>query len=68
MDRDGKLTLLEMAGEVLETGGYSGALLRTERGRPVAQWMKSGGAALIETTESAGETAQPIAADAVFVP
>jgi hypothetical protein len=58
MDEPRRIALVEMTGEVLDNSGYSGALLRTERGRPLAQWMRSGGAVLIEETESAGETTQ----------
>jgi hypothetical protein len=68
MDERRRIALVEMTGEVLESGGYSGALLRTERGRPLAQWMKSGGAILIETTESTGESPQAIGPDSIFVP
>lgn len=68
MDEHRRIALVEMTGEVLESGGYSGALLRTERGRPLAQWMKSGGATLIETTEFSARPPGTVGPDSIFIP
>lgn len=46
-----RLTMIEEVGHVCTTHGYSGALLRDPRGRPLAQWLRTRGARLIRRDE-----------------
>jgi hypothetical protein len=68
MDESKKIALVEMTGEVLAAGEYAGALLRTERGKPLAQWMSSRGAVLLKEIESAGLLPEQPGTDATFIP
>ena len=43
--------LIGELGQRAESHGYSGLLLRTEEGRPVAQWLSQRGHQLILTDE-----------------
>jgi hypothetical protein len=70
LDREARRQLVHTLSSVLLTSDYSGALLRTEDGRPVAQWLALHGVRLLEQGEvrpptvNAGEAApQPPAAD-----
>jgi hypothetical protein len=63
-----RLKLIETTGSVLAANGYTGVLLRTERNRPLAQWLRGRGATLIESDEAASGPAQPGGPDAVFIP
>jgi hypothetical protein len=68
IDPGKRLTLIEMTGNVLEAKGYSGALFRTGRRRPLAQWLKARGAILIESDEAASTGLPPGGPDATFSP
>jgi hypothetical protein len=68
LDAEARLTLVEMTGHVLAENGYSGALLRTARGRPLAQWLEKRGAVLIETEETSSSSWQAGGPDAPFIP
>lgn len=68
LDAGKRLALVEMAGDVLAANGYSGALFMTGRNRPLAQWLKEGGATIIETEETSAIGMQPGGSNAAFVP
>jgi hypothetical protein len=63
-----RLKLIETTGSVLAANGYTGVLLRTERNRPLAQWLRGRGATLIESDEAASAPAQPAGPDTTFIP
>jgi len=68
LDAAKRLTLVEMTGDILAANGYTGVLLRTERNRPLAQWLQGRGATLIESDETAFAPAQASGPDATFIP
>jgi hypothetical protein len=49
---DERRRLVSTISGVLLTSGYTGVLLKTEAGRPVAQWLALNGVTLIETDET----------------
>ena len=51
LDTQARLNLVDQVARVLSEHGYSGALLRTEDGVPVAQWLTQRGSTLLETRE-----------------
>ena len=63
IDAGRRLALTEMVGDVLAANGYSGALLKTGRNRPLAQWLRGQGAALIDSDETASSSS-----NVTFVP
>ena len=69
LDREDRRQLVHTVSSVLLTSDYSGALLRTEDGRPVAQWLALHGVRLLEEGEvrpprvsADGASSQPPAA------
>jgi hypothetical protein len=48
---DDRRSLVDTASSVLMTSDYRGALLRTEDGRPVAQWLARTGVRLLDANE-----------------
>jgi hypothetical protein len=52
LDAGARSEVVERVAEVLNRHGYRGALLRTEDGVPVAQWLKQRGVLLLEPRES----------------
>jgi hypothetical protein len=52
LDQDSRRHLVRTVSSVLLTFGYSGVHLKTEDGRPVAQWLLQNGVTLIEKDET----------------
>jgi hypothetical protein len=68
IDAEAKMTMVEAVGDVLEANGYSGALLRTAKNRPLAQWIAGRGASLLESDEAGASRGGASGPDAAFVP
>ena len=68
LDAEARLALVEMTGDTLAANGYSGALLRTAKNRPLAQWSERRGAVLIDAEEQASSAWQAGGSDAPFIP
>lgn len=52
MASDRRLQWVEQIGETASASGYTGIHVRTDRGTPVAQWLKEKGARLVKTSAS----------------
>jgi hypothetical protein len=68
LSAEAQMGIVESVGDLLAANGYSGALLRSAKKRPLAQWLQGRGAALLESDEAAAAAGRPGGPGVTFVP